>query len=195
LIDNSKNQVTQLLFNLSGGNKKVADVLMPMVYKEMHQLAHMHLRGERRNHTLNATALVHEAYLKLVDQRQATWQNRAHFFAIAAQAMRRILINHANKRIAQKRGGGVIVATFNDGEVVRESRAEDLVALDAAMERLRLLNERQCKVVEYRFFAGLTQDEIAEVMHISAPTVRRDWRLARAWLSRELGEQPPPTRN
>jgi RNA polymerase sigma factor (TIGR02999 family) len=185
----SEVNITILLGKLSEGDEKIVNSLMPLVYDQLHAMAARQLRGERSNHTLNSTALVHEAYMKLVDQTRATWLNRAHFFAIAAQAMRRILINYAHKRIAQKRGGGAIVATFNDGEVVRESRAEELVALDEALERLRLLNERQCKVVEYRFFAGLTQDEIAEVMHISAPTVRRDWRLARAWLARELGDQ------
>ena len=141
---------------------------------------------ERRGHTLNATALVHEAYLKLVDQRDPNWQNRAHFFAIAAKAMRRILINYAEKRRAEKRGGGNPIVTFNEEAVVRESRADDLLALEEALQRLEKLNERQSKVVEYRFFGGLTQEEIAEVLEVSVPTVRLDWRLARAWLSREM---------
>jgi len=188
-VAQSADDITLMLQQLSSGNHDVVDALMPMVYNELHRMADGQLRRERANHTLNSTALVHEAYLKLVDQTRVTWQNRAHFFAIAAQAMRRILINYAQKRKAEKRGGGQAVATFNDEEVVRESRADELVALDAALERLGKMNERQCKVVECRFFAGLTQEEIAEVLGVSVPTVRRDWRLARAWLSRELGEE------
>jgi len=138
-------------------------------------LAHGQLRGERKDHTLNATALVHEAYLKIVGQNRVSWQNRAHFFAIASQAMRRILINYANGRLAQKRGGGQPMVTFNEEFMNQDVRAEDLIALDAAMTKLQTLNERQAKVVEYRFFGGLTHDEIAEVLKVSTPTVRRDW--------------------
>jgi len=186
LIDNSKNEVTQLLFDLSKGNRQAVDMLMPMVYKEMHQLAHMHLRGERRNHTLNATALVHEAYMKLVDQDKITWQNRAHFFGIASQAMRRILVNYANARIAQKRGGNQILATFIDDKVKRESKPEELIALDEALKKLEHINERQAKIIEHWFFVGLNHEEIAEILDVSVSTVRRDFRLAKAWLSREL---------
>jgi RNA polymerase sigma factor (TIGR02999 family) len=182
----SEDQVTQLLGQLSGGNRGVIDSLMPLVYNELHIMAENQMRRERANHTLSSTGLVNEAYMKLVDQTRVTWQNRAHFFAIAAQAMRRILINYAQQRLAKKRGGGQIVATYTDEELVRESRADELIALDEALERLKKLNERQCKVVECRFFAGLTQEEIAEALGVSVPTVRRDWRIARAWLSREL---------
>ncbi len=129
---------------------------------------------------------MHEAYLKLVDQNRVNWQNRAHFFAIAAQSMRRVLINYAHKRKAQKRGGGQVIVTFVEESVPRETRAEELLALDEALSRLAKMNERQSKVVEYWFFGGLTHEEIAEVLGVSLPTVRRDWRLARAWLSREL---------
>ena len=188
-MDNSKNEVTRLLADLSGGNKKVVDVLMPMVYKEMHQLAHMHLRGERRNHTLNATALIHEAYVKLVDQEKITWQNRAHFFGIASQAMRRILINYANARIAQKRGGNPVLATFIDDQMKRESKPEELIALDEALKNLEQINERQAKIIEQWFFVGLNHEEIAEILDVSVPTVRRDFRLAKAWLSRELKQE------
>jgi RNA polymerase sigma factor (TIGR02999 family) len=186
LINNSKNQVTQLLADLSGGNKQVVDILMPMVYKEMHQLAHMHLRGERKEHTLNATALVHEAYMKLVDQDKISWQNRAHFFGIASQSMRRILINYANARIAQKRGGNQVLATFVDDKMKRESKPEELIALDEALKKLEQMNERQSKIIEHWFFVGLKHEEIAEILNVSVPTVRRDFRLAKAWLSREL---------
>ena len=178
--------ITQLLHQLSDGNANAVDALMPLVYEELHAMADRQMRRERANHTINSTALVHEAYLKLVDQNRVNWQNRAHFFAIAAQAMRRILINYAQSRLAQKRGGGQVLATFNEEEVIRESRAGEIVALDEALTRLAKLNERQSRIVEFRFFAGLTQEEIAEVLGVSVPTVRRDWRLARAWLAREL---------
>jgi RNA polymerase sigma factor (TIGR02999 family) len=191
MTDKELAEVTQLLQDLAGGDRSVVDSLFPIVYSQLRRQAQGQLRGERKDHTLNATALVHEAYLKLIDQTRVEWQNRAHFFAIAAQAMRRILINYANQRLAQKRGGGAVIATFDEGLVARESRAEELIALDQALERLRELNERQSKVVEYRFFGGLTQEEIAAVLDVSEPTVRRDWRLARAWLSRELKEQFP----
>jgi RNA polymerase sigma-70 factor (ECF subfamily) len=191
MSNNGLEEVTQLLQELADGDQAVVDSLFPIVYDQLRRLAQGQLRGERKDHTLNATALVHEAYLKLIDQTRVQWQNRAHFFAIAAQAMRRILINYANQRLAQKRGGGEIIATFDEGTMARESRAEELIALDQALERLRELDERQSKVVEYRFFGGLTQDEIAAVLDVSAPTVRRDWRMARAWLSRELKAEFP----
>jgi RNA polymerase sigma factor (TIGR02999 family) len=181
-----ENQITQLLGRLSTGKRGTVDALMAVVYDELHVMADRQLRSERPNHTLNSTALVHEAYLKLVDQKRVTWQSRAHFYAVAAQAMRRILINYATGRLAAKRGGGHVLATFNDENVVRESRAEDLVALDDALYRLKNMDDRQSKVVEFRFFAGLTHEEIAEVLGVSVPTVRRDWRMARAWLGREL---------
>ncbi len=180
--------VTALLNELRGGNPTVVDSLMPLVYDALHSLADRQLRGERPEHTLNATALVHEAYLKLVDQRRVTWQNRAHFLAIAARAMRRILINYAKSRLARKRGGDQVLVTFDDELAGREARAEELVDLDDALSKLKLMNERQSQVVEYHFFGGLTHEEIAAVLNVSVPTVRRDWRLARAWLSRELGK-------
>ncbi len=188
MVDTEKD-ITRLLSDLSSGDKKAVDLLMPMIYNEMHQLAHMHLRGERRNHTLNATALVHEAYMKLVKQDQVTWQNRAHFFGVASQAMRRILINYANARIAQKRGGNQVLATFVDDKMKRESKPEELIALDEALKKLEELNGRQSKIIEYWFFVGLNHEEIAEILNVSVPTVRRDFRLAKAWLSRELQQE------
>lgn len=185
-MSEAKHQITQLLAELTGGNREVVNALMPLVYDELHALAHRQRYGERRGHTLNTTALVHEVYLKVIDQNRVTWQNRAHFFAIAAQAMRRILINYANARKAQKRGGGKPIATFNEEQFIKETRADELLALDEALERLAKLSERQAKVVEYRFFGGLKYEEIAEVLGISVPTVRLDWRLAKAWLTREL---------
>jgi RNA polymerase sigma factor (TIGR02999 family) len=178
--------VTQLLAELTGGNQAVVNALLPLIYDELHHLAENQLRRERKNHTLNATALVHEVYLKLVDQSRVTWQNRAHFLGVSAQAMRRILINYAEQRRAQKRGGDMVATTFDDELIAREARADQLIDLDEALTRLTALSARQAAVVEYRFFGGLTHEEIAEVLNVSEPTVRRDWRLARAWLSREL---------
>ena len=180
--------ITELLDDLIGGNRTVVDSLLPLVYNELHAMADRQLRRERPDHTLNATALVHEAYLKLIDQKKVNWQNRAHFFGIASLAMRRILINYAQMHIAEKRGGNNVLVTFDDAAMPRESKAEELLVLDEALQHLEELNERQAKVVEYRFFGGLTQEEIAEVLNVSVPTVRRDWRLARAWLSRELNQ-------
>jgi RNA polymerase sigma-70 factor, ECF subfamily len=180
------NEITQLLIDLSEGNRDEVDSLMPLVYSGLHQIAQRQLRGERAGHTLNSTALVHEAYLKLVDQQKVNWQNRSHFFAIASQAMRRILINYANAKKAQKRGGSGILATLNESEILGETRAEELLLLDDLLKELETMNERQSKVVEYRFFGGLTHEEIAGVLKVSVPTVRLDWRLAKAWLSREL---------
>lgn len=188
-MDPKQNDVTVLLAELSGGKKEAVNILMPLVYKEMHQLAHMHLRGERRNHTLNATALVHEAYMKLVNHDHVTWQNRAHFFGIASQAMRRILINYANARAAQKRGGEMILATFADDKMKRESKPEEILALDEALKKLEQMNERQSRIIEYWFFVGLNHEEIAEILGVSVPTIRRDFRLAKAWLSKELKKE------
>lgn len=179
-------QVTLLLNQLSSGDNKVVDQLLPVVYDDLQKMAHNQLRRERANHTLNTTALVHEAYLKLVDQKNTNWKNRAHFYAICAQAMRRILINYAKSRLAEKRGSGEILATFSEEAFIRETRAEELVVLDDALVELSKMNERQSKVVELRFFAGLTQEEIAEILQVSVPTVRLDWRLARAWLTLEI---------
>jgi len=178
--------VTALLAELTGGNPAVVNALLPMIYDELHRVADYQLRGERRDHTLNATALVHEAYLKLVDQSRVTWQNRAHFLGVAAQAMRRILINYAEQRRAQKRGGDLVATTFDDDLAPRDARADELVDRDEALTRLKEVSPRQAATVEYRFFGGLTHEEIAEVLRVSVPTVRRDWRLARAWLSNEL---------
>jgi RNA polymerase sigma factor (TIGR02999 family) len=177
-----------MLAELNGGNRTVLDAILPRVYDELRAMARRKLRGERANHTLNTTALVHEAYEKLVQQDRMTWQNRAHFMGVAALSMRRILINYAHKRNAQKRGGGEPVVTFEDGMAPRDVHAAELIDLDDALKRLEDLSERQATVVTYRFFGGLTQKEIAEVLNVSVPTVRRDWRLARAWLSRELRE-------
>jgi len=183
LID--KKEITHLLADISDGDESAVNLLMPLVYDELRQMAGNKLRYEKQNQTLNATALVHEAYLKLVDQKRVTWQNRAHFFAIAARAMRRIIINHAKEKLAQKRGGGAEMITLNEDTVGFEVRAEELITLDDALKRLEQLSPRQGKVVEYWLFVGLTHEEISQLLEVSIPTVRRDWRLARAWLSKE----------
>lgn len=191
-------EVTQLLNRLGGGDaeprgtspERVVDRLFPLVYDELKGLAQARLRSERPDHTLNATALVHEAYLKLVDQTRANWQNRAHFFAIAARAMRRILVDYAKARNAEKRGGGAPLATFDEESGPRTSGPEELLELDEALTRLEALEPRQARVVEYRFFVGLRDKEIAEALGVSVPTVRLDWRTARAWLGTELGPAP-----
>ncbi len=179
-------EITSLLLELDGGNRAVLDQLFPLLYEHLYNVAGKQLRSERQDHTLNSTALVNEAYLKLVDQSRVKWQNRAHFIAIAAQAMRRILINYAKSRSAKKRGGGSPIVTFDDSLFISEGRAELLIELDEALSRIKEFDERQSKIVEYKFFGGLKDEEIAEALKVSVPTVRRDWRLAKAWLSREL---------
>ena len=178
--------VTHLLLEISGGNRNAVDELLPLVYKELKRIAGGQLRNERPGHTLQPTALVHEAYLKLVDQREVTWQNRAHFLGVAAQVMRRILLDYAKARCREKRGGGVRPAVLDEALVVSEDRASDLVMIDEALTRLEQLDARQAKVVELRFFGGLSVEETAQVMGISAPTVKREWAMAKAWLHREL---------
>jgi len=179
--------ITQILGRIRSGDPHLLDDLLPLVYDPLKVLALKQLHAERSDHTLNATALVHEAYLKLVDQRSVTWQNRAHFFAVAAQAMRRILIDYARGRMAEKRGGGQAVVTFNEEAMARVAKADELVALDDALVELSELDERQARIVEFKFFGGLKHEEIAEVLGVSVHTVHRDWRFARAWLGRELG--------
>ncbi len=179
-------KVTQLLNQVSGGNRAAVDELTPLVYQELKRIAGGQLKGERPGHTLQATALVHEAYLKLVDQREVNWQGRAHFFGVAAQLMRRILLDYAKSRHRLKRGGDVHKTSLDEALVVAEDRASDLVMIDEALTRLEQLDARQAKVVELRFFGGLSVEETAEAMGISAPTVKREWAMARAWLHREL---------
>jgi RNA polymerase sigma factor (TIGR02999 family) len=181
------NEVTALLVAWSNGEAAAGIPLMDAVYGELRQLARRYLRHERPDHSLPATALVHEAYVKLVDQRRVRWQNRAHFYAVAAQVMRRLLVDHARAHHAEKRGAAVTISL--DG-VDRSALARDpdLELLDAALDRLRTLDHRQSQIVELRFFAGLTVDEIAEVLGVAPITVKRDWAMARSWLYRELGD-------
>lgn len=182
--DNTAADVTDLLAQASGGNRQAFDQLLPHVYDELRALARAKLRAERAGHTLNATALVHEAYVRLIAQDRVEWQSRVHFFAVASQAMRRILINYARARNAEKRGGGAQHVELN--EAIGTELATELVALDDALQELETFNERGARVVEYRFFGGLTHDEIAQAMGLSEATVRRAWRSARAWLRDSL---------
>lgn len=179
--------VTRLLRDLERGHQESLPVLIPLVYEELRKLAHSFMRSEGRNHTLQTTALVHEAYVRLVDQRAAKWQNRAHFFAIAAQAMRRILVDHARAHLATKRGGEVERVPLEDDLVsLSPLQSATLVSLDEALTRLATIWPRQSQVIELRFFGGLTEEEAAEILKVSSRTVKRDWRLARAWLNREI---------
>ncbi|HEX9962824.1 MAG TPA: sigma-70 family RNA polymerase sigma factor [Pyrinomonadaceae bacterium] len=180
-------QITQLLRKWSEGNQEVLDKLMPLVYDELRRQASRYLRRERANHTLQTTALIHEAYLKLIDQNQVEWQNRTHFFAIAAQAMRRILVDYARERNREKRGGAAENLPLEEAAfVVSEGKNVDLVALDEALNRLAEFDERQARVVELRYFSGLSIDETADVLGISNVTVRRDWNMAKAWLHQQI---------
>ncbi len=182
--------VTRLLRDASFGNREAFDRLLPLVYAELRILAQSQLRRERDGHTLNATALVHEAYVRLVGQERVEWAGRAHSYGVAAQAMRRVLINYAESRRAQKRGGGAVHVPLDEAAPVLSSdEAGDLVDLDEALTRLEAFNERGARVVEYRFFGGLTHEEIADVLGLSTITVRRAWTVAKSWLRRELGDE------
>jgi RNA polymerase sigma factor (TIGR02999 family) len=178
--------ITRVLAGIHAGGRDALDQLVPVVYEELRRLAQRQMRGERPDHTLGTTALVHEAYLKLSGLDRIRWQNRAQFLSIAAQAMRRVLINHASARHTQKRGGGREKISLDDVVLLAEGRADDLLALDAALTRLSELDERQARVVECRFFAGLSIEETADALEVAPATVKRDWAVARAWLNREL---------
>jgi RNA polymerase sigma factor (TIGR02999 family) len=178
--------ITDLLLQASGGDAAAIDRLLPVVYDQLHRIAHRALQGERSGHTLGTTGVVHEAYLKLVDQTRVGWRDRAHFFAVAALAMRRVLVDYARRHRRAKRGGGASVVTLDEGVVSLDERAENLVALDEALTRLSELNPRLSRVVECRFFGGLTEEEIAEALGVTTRTVKRDWAKARGWLYQEL---------
>lgn len=188
----SESSVTTWLHRLRDGNPDALDRLLPLVYDELRVLARSHLRRERDAHTLSATALVHEAYLRLNDREQLTPGDRRHFFAIAAQAMRRVLIDYARTRNRTKRGGGVTPEPLRDAHAafLTDEAADELISLDAALERLAQANPRAARVVEQRFFAGLTLEETADVLDVSLKTVQRDWLLARAWLRKEIALDP-----
>ena len=179
--------VTGLLVQWSRGDPKALERLMPLIYAECRRIASQQLRHERRDHTLDPTALVHELYLRLVDQRRATWESRAQFFGIAAQLMRRILVDHARARQTAKRGGSALLVSLDAAaETPNDARAEDVLAIDEALARLSSMDAEQVRIIELRFFAGLTVEETAHVVGRSPRTVKREWRLAKAWLHREL---------
>ena len=181
----SPQEVSKLLVAWGDGDEAALEELTPLVYQQLHRLAHHYLRHEQPGHTLQTSALVNEAYLRLVDWKNVRWQSRAHFFGVSAQLMRRILVDFARSRRYQKRGGGVPALALDEAALISGERT-DLVALDEALASLSQLDARQSRVVELRFFGGLTVEETAEVLKVSAATVRRDWSVARAWLRREM---------
>jgi len=182
----SRHRVTQLLEHWSDGDDAALAELTPLVYEELRRLAHRHMGGERPEHTLQTTALVNEAYLRLADQTNPSWQNRAHFFALAARAMRQILVNYAKSYRAQKRGGGALKVELDEAALVSMEQSKEIVDLHEALERLAALDSRKAAVVELKYFGGLNYDEMAEVLKISPVTVRRDWEFAKVWLYTEL---------
>jgi len=179
-------QITQLLIDWSNGNASALENLMPLVYDELRVMARRYMRGQNSGHTFQTTELLHEAYLKLANQEQHNWQNRAHFFGVASQAMRHILVDYARAKNSQKRGGNNFKVTLDETALVSRDSSENILALNVALEKLETLDERKVKVVEMKFFGGLTTEEIAEVLTISPETVKRDWRFSRTWLLREL---------
>ncbi len=181
-------EVSQLLRAWGNGDRTALDKLMPLVYDELRRMAKRYMERQPAGHTLQTTALIHEAYLRLVDQSEAQWQNRAHFFAVAATAMRHILVDHARTRQAAKRDGAAQQVTLDEAAAVSVERAAELVALDDALQSLEAFDQRKSHVVEMRYFGGLTVEETAEALQVSPETVARDWRLARTWLLRELSK-------
>ena len=185
-------QVSQLLVDWSNGDRAALDKLMPLIDEELRRLAHRYMRQERVGHTLQTTALVNEAFLRLVNRKNLQWQNRAHFFGIAAQLMRTILVDHARSHASAKRGGGARKLELNEALVVSQEKASEVIALDEALNQLALIDPRQSRIVELRFFGGLTVEEAAEVLHVSPVTIKREWSTAKAWLYRELAGQAEP---
>src|SRR6266511_3609091 len=182
-------EVTQLLIDWSNGRQDAVEPLFPLVYEELRRLAHRYMRRECPGHKLQTTAVVHGAYLRLIDQKHVQWQNRAHFFAIASQMMRRILITHAQSHAYAKRGGGTLKVSLDEVAVLSPERATELIALDEALKSLTAIDPRRSQVVELRFFGGMDNEEIAEVLKISPNTVTRDWNVAKAWLYREMRKE------
>jgi len=179
-------EITRLLTELKGGNREAQAELIPLVYQELRRVARNYMRGEKAGHTLQPTALVNEAYLRLVDGPPIDWQNRAHFFAVAAQLMRRVLVDHARARAALKRGGNECRVSLQEGQERAQEKDADLLALDEALSRLAERDPRQARIVEMRFFGGLSEEEAAAVLGVSARTVKRDWSVARAWLFKQI---------
>jgi RNA polymerase sigma factor (TIGR02999 family) len=183
--------VTQLLGDWSRGDTDALERLIPLVEPELHRLAHHYMSRERAGHTLQTTALINEAYLRLVDNSKPTWQNRNHFVAAAAQLMRRIMVDHARERLSLKRGGGAVRVTLDETAWVTDARSEELLALDEALANLAALDSRKSQVVELRYFGGLTAEETAGFLNLSLRTVEREWNMAKAWLYRALSEKQP----
>lgn len=183
----STSEITELLVCWGNGDRAALERLMPLVEKELHRIAHYYLRQERAGHILQTTALINETFLRLVDQNRVRWQNRAHFFGIAAQIMRRVLLNCARDQKRLKRGGGAIQVSLSEAGRMTDERSVELLALNEALERLAAFDERKSQVVELRYFGGLSVNETAEVLKVSPITVMRDWDMAKAWLARELG--------
>lgn len=179
-------EITQLLLAWSDGDQTALEKLLPIVEKELHRIASRYMRKEHPGHTLQTTALVNEAYFRLIDQKNMRWQNRAHFFGIAAQFMRRILLNYARDRHRDKRGGKAVQVSLSEVAVVSIEKSDELIALDESLKRLAVIDERKCRVVELRYFGGLSVEETAEVLGVSPLTVARDWKMAKAWLAREI---------
>jgi RNA polymerase sigma-70 factor (ECF subfamily) len=185
-MDQGSDQITRLLIAWRNGEATALEELIPLVHRELKQIARRFMRRQRVGHTLQTTALVNEAYVRLVDSNKVNWQDRSHFYAISAQLMRRVLVDAARRKNSAKRGGERVQITLSDDLKATPDNVTDVVALDEALERLAQMNARQCQIVELRYFGGLTEEEIASTLNISARTVRRDWNLARAWLFREL---------
>jgi len=186
LMKSVPHQVTTLLKQWGDGDRTALEQLMPLVYNELHRLAHQHMRRERRGHILQTSALINEAYLRLVDKPQIRWENRAHFFGIAARLMRRILVEEARKRDSAKRGGTAIQVPMDEVKNLAQKQAANVIALDDALKTLETIDPRQCEIVELRFFGGLSIEETADFLKASPGTVMRDWTFARAWLRNEM---------
>ena len=180
--------VTQLLIAWSNGDQSAFDRLMPLIDEELRRLAHRYMSRERAGHTLQTTALVNEAFLRLVNRKNLQWQNRAHFFGLAAQVMRTILVDHARSHASAKRGGGARNLELDEAIVISQQKASEVIALDEALKQLALIDPRQSRIVELRFFGGLTVEEAAEVLHVSPVTIKREWSTAKAWLYHELAK-------
>jgi len=186
MLERDSHQVTLLLNQWSDGNEMALEELMPLVYDELHVMAKRYMSGQKQGHTFQTTELIHEAYLKLAAGEKQDWKNRAHFFGVAAMAMRHILVNYAVSKRSQKRGGDLQRVTFDDDSVVSIERSDEIVALDEALKSLEALDRRKGRVVELRYFGGMSIDETASVLKVSPQTVQRDWRFAKSWLMREL---------
>jgi len=186
VIPTERHELTRLLEAWSDGDEQALEKLVPCVQRELHRLAGLFMAGERQNHPLQTTALINEAYIRLIGWKNVRWQNRAHFFAVAAQLMRKILVDIARARRRTKRGGGAPETTLDEGCVFRQERTRDLLAVDEALTRLAEVDSRKSRIVELRFFGGLTEEEVAAVLQISDRTVRREWNLAKAWLHSEI---------